>query len=104
MTVDIPSTCRMMIEKVRDQEASRLETTQTLVARVDQNTEVCVIEWNAVTVSQSKPDERHAREILKGLELERANRSTTPCAVDRRDEGKGESRRGSAGQTQTEHE
>ena len=41
-------------------------------------------------------------ERSKGLELERANRSATPCAVDRRDEGKEESRHGQT-QTQTEH-
>ena len=32
-------------------------------------------------------DERHVREILKDLELERANHSATPCAVERKDEG-----------------
>ena len=49
-----------------------------------------------------EPDQRHVREILKGLELERANRSVTPCAVEGRDEGKCESRRGQK-QTQTGH-
>ena len=53
-----------------------------------------------VTVSQSK--QRHVRKMLKGLVLERANRSATPCAVERRDEGKGESRRGQE-QTQAGH-
>ena len=32
-------------------------------------------------------DQRHVREILKGLELERANHSATPCAMERKDEG-----------------
>ena len=31
-------------------------------------------------------DQRHVREILKGLELERANHFATPCAVERKDE------------------
>ena len=50
-----------------------------------------VIEWNrdGITI---EADQRHIRERLKGLELERADRSATPCAVDRRDECKGESR------------
>ena len=48
-------------------------------------------------------DQRHVRDILKGLELDRSNRSAQPCAVDRRDECKGESRHGQ-GQTQIEHE
>ena len=34
-------------------------------------------------------DQRHVREILEDLKLERANHSATPCAVERRDEGKG---------------
>ena len=44
-----------------------------------------VIEWNrdGITI---EADQRHAREILKGLELERANHTATPCAVDRKDE------------------
>ena len=60
-----------------------------------------VIEWNrnGITI---EADQRHVREILKGLESERANRSATPCAVERKDEGKGESRRGQ-GQTQAGH-
>ena len=61
-----------------------------------------VIEWNRDCIT-IETDQRHVREILKGLELERANRSPTPCAVKRKDEGNGESRRGQ-GQTQTEHE
>ena len=41
-----------------------------------------VIEWNrdGITI---EADQRHVREILKGLELERANHSATPCAVER---------------------
>ena len=52
-----------------------------------------VIEWNfdGITI---EADQRHVREILKGMELERANRSATPCALERKDEGKGESRHG----------
>ena len=61
-----------------------------------------VIEWNRDGITK-EADQRHVRELLKGLDLERAKRSTTPCAVDRRDEGKGERRHGQ-GQTQTEHE
>ena len=34
-------------------------------------------------------DQRHVRERLKDLELERANHSATPCAVERKDENKG---------------
>ena len=60
-----------------------------------------VVEWNRDGIS-IEADQRHVREILKGLELERANRSATSCAVERRDEGKGESRRGQ-GQTQAGH-
>ena len=54
--------------------------------------------------------QRHVREILKDLELERANHSSAPCAVTRKNEGntrsdesKVENRCG-CGQTQTEHE
>ena len=52
-----------------------------------------VVEWNrdGITIGA---DQRHVKEIRKGLELERANRSATPCAVERWDEGKGESRPG----------
>ena len=32
-------------------------------------------------------DQRHVREMLKDLELEQANHSAIPCAVDRKDEG-----------------
>ena len=48
-----------------------------------------VIKWNhnGTTI---KPDQRHFSEILKGLELEQANRSATPSGVERMDEGKGE--------------
>ena len=52
-----------------------------------------VIAWNhdGITI---EADQRQVREILKGLELERAIRSATPCAVERKDEGKGEHQRG----------
>ena len=56
-----------------------------------------VIEWDRDGIS-SEADQRHVREIMKGLELERANHSSTPCAVERRDESKGENRWG-RGQT-----
>ena len=41
----------------------------------------CVIEWNrdGITI---EADQRHVREILKGLDLESGNRSATPCAVE----------------------
>ena len=47
-----------------------------------------VIVWNrdGITI---EADQRHVRETLKGLELERANHSATPCAVERKDAGKG---------------
>ena len=68
-----------------------------------------VIEWNRDGVA-IEADERHVREILKGLELERANHSATPCAVERKDEdserkdeSKGKNQRGQV-QTQTDHE
>ena len=50
-----------------------------------------VIEWDrdGITI---EADQRHVREIMKGLELERANHSATPCDVARRDESKGENR------------
>ena len=56
-----------------------------------------VIEWDrdGITI---QADQRHVREIMKGLELERANHFATPCAVERRDESKGENRCG-RGQT-----
>ena len=50
-----------------------------------------VIEWDRDGVTK-EADQRHVREILKGLELERANHSATPCGVERRDESKGENR------------
>ena len=58
-----------------------------------------VIEWDrdGITI---EADQRHVREILKGLELERANHSVTPCDVERRDESKGENR---CGRGQTNH-
>ena len=63
-----------------------------------------------VTESQSRQTKRHVREILKGLELERANHSAAPCIMERKDEdsarmdgSKGENQRGQR-QTQTEHE
>ena len=44
-----------------------------------------VIEWNrdGITI---EADQRHVREILNGLELERANHSATRRAVERKDE------------------
>ena len=44
-----------------------------------------LIEWDrdGITI---EADQRHVREMLKGLELERANQSATPCAVERSDE------------------
>ena len=47
-----------------------------------------VIEWDrdGITI---EADQRRVREIMKFLELERANHSATPCAVERRDESKG---------------
>ena len=68
-----------------------------------------VIEWNrdGITI---EADQKHVREILKGLELERATHSATPCVVERKDED-GARKNGSTGedqcgqrQTQTEHE
>ena len=44
-----------------------------------------VIEWDRDGIT-AEADQRHVREILKGLELERENHSATPCAVERRDE------------------
>ena len=67
------------------------------------------IEWGCDGIA-IEADQRHSREMLKDLELERANHSATPCAVKRKSEGnarsdesKGENRCGQ-GQTQTEHE
>ena len=61
-----------------------------------------VLSWNrdGITI---EADQRHVREILKGLELARANHSATPCAMEKKDEGKGEHQRGQ-GRIQTEHE
>ena len=61
-----------------------------------------VIAWNrdGITI---EADQRHVREILKGFELERASHSATPCAMERKDEGKGGHRR-RQGQTRTKHE
>ena len=56
-----------------------------------------VIEWDHDGII-IEADQRHVREIMKGLELERANHSATPCDVERRDESKGENRCG-RGQT-----
>ena len=58
-----------------------------------------VIEWerDGITI---EADQRHVREIIKGLGLERANHSATPCAVERRDEGKGGNR---CGRRQSKH-
>ena len=61
-----------------------------------------VIKWNRKGIT-IETDQRHVREIMKGLELERANHSATPCVVERMDEGKGESRCRQE-QTQAEHE
>ena len=44
-----------------------------------------VIEWNRDRIT-IKADQRLVRKILKGLELEQANHSATPCAVERKDE------------------
>ena len=48
-----------------------------------------VIEWDrdGITI---EADQRHVRKVMKGLELERANLSAIPYAVERRDESKGE--------------
>ena len=67
------------------------------------------IEWDRDGIT-TEADQRHVREMLKELLLERGNRSATPCAVERKDErgersdeSKGENRCGQ-GQTQTKHE
>ena len=68
-----------------------------------------VIEWgrDGMTIVA---DQRHVKDILKGLELERANHIATPCAVEskneanaRNDVSTGENRRGRR-QAQTKHE
>ena len=50
-----------------------------------------VIEWDrdGITI---QADQRHVREIMKGLELQRASHSATPCAMEWRDESNGENR------------
>ena len=42
---------------------------------------------NGIVAASIEADQRHVREILKGLELERAKSSATPCAVEGKDEG-----------------
>ena len=68
-----------------------------------------VIEWgrDGITI---EADQRHVREILRGVELERANPAATPCAVEntcecnaRDDESNGENQRGRR-RTQSKHE
>ena len=68
-----------------------------------------VIEWDrdGITIEAVQ---RHVIEILKDLELERANHLATPIAVERKDEGgarrdesKGENQCGQ-GQIQTKHD
>ena len=68
-----------------------------------------VIEWGGGGIT-IETDQTHVREILKGLELERANHTATPCAAEsknegnaRNDERKGENGRGQR-QAQTKHE
>ena len=60
-----------------------------------------VIEWDrdGITIDA---DQRHVRETLKGLELERANHSATPCAVERKNERNARSDESNGGEpTQT---
>ena len=45
-----------------------------------------VIQWGRDVITV-EADQRDVREVLKDLELERANHSETPCAVERKDEG-----------------
>ena len=50
-----------------------------------------VIEWGRVTEwgrdgITIEADQRHVREMLGGLELERANPAATPCAVENKSE------------------
>ena len=66
-----------------------------------------VIECDGITIEAGQ---RHVREILKDLELERANHYAIPCAVERKkvgnarsDESKGENQC-EQGQAQTKHE
>ena len=58
-----------------------------------------VVEWerDGITI---EADQRPVRGIVKGLGLERANHSATPCAVERREEGKGENQ---CGRRQSKH-
>ena len=44
-----------------------------------------VIEWGSDGI-MIEADQRHVREIWKGLELERANHTATPCAVESKNE------------------
>ena len=63
-----------------------------------------VIEWNrdGITI---EADQRRVREILKVLELERANHSATPCAVEKKEGMKArEKNRCGQEQTRTKHE
>ena len=55
------------------------------------------MEWDrdGITI---EADQRLVRETMKGLGLEQANHSATPCAVERRDESKNRCGRG-----QTKH-
>ena len=43
-----------------------------------------VNEWGCDGITM-EADQRHVREVLKDLELERANHYTTPCAVERKE-------------------
>ena len=68
-----------------------------------------VIEWSSDGIT-IEADQRHVREILKGLELERANHTAAPCAVEsknevnaRNHEREEKNRRGRR-QAQTKHE
>ena len=68
-----------------------------------------VIEWgrDGITI---EADQRHVREMLEGLEPERANHSATPCAVERKNEGNArsdeseEENRREQGRSQTKRE
>ena len=44
-----------------------------------------VIEWDRDGIT-TEARQRHVREVLKDLELERGNQCATPCALERRDE------------------
>ena len=56
-----------------------------------------VIEWgrDGITI---EADQIHVREILKDLELERANHYATPCVVERKNEGIRRSDEGKGGE------